>query len=325
MLKPQSTGIDINQKNGQMLNTQSDKLLASCLGAALGESFGMPVEGLTSAEINKIYGEVETILPRQESDVFQALPAGSTAKQTEALLAILNASNPLPELQEFAFNIKDAYNRQQAKWPRSTTFPWPPFPDGGHYSLAFAIPAAWLYFQNRVNQGTLETWLKSLEPVSPVWQQSVWVYLRMLDWLFDAKPQDFDRGLYLKSIYQFIEEAENQVPHDSKLREKMQQVEPLLDESVEEIGKACGGVDVAAENILVFALSMLYRNPDSYEKALLEAANAGGATEAATFYLGSLLGALHGQEVFPATWLDKFSEQERIISEVERYRKKVGI
>lgn len=314
-----------NRKNGRTLNIQSQKFNACCLGAALGESFGMPAEGYSQVEIIRHYGGIKQLVDRRESDDFHALPAGSTAKQTEALLAILKASEPLPDLQNFAFNIKNSYNRHPEKWPKATTFPWPPFPDGGHYSLAFAVPAAWQLSQKQVDPERLSIWLKSMEPVSPVWQQGVWVYLRMLSWLFGLKPTDFDRSVCLEKIIQFIGEAEDLVPNEFKLRRRVQLVEPLLEGPSEKISKACGDVSSDAENILAFTGAVFYRHPDNFKEALAEAANSGGSAEAVSFYTGSLLGALHGPGILPKDWLDNFPEKDRPANEAERYRKMVSV
>ncbi|MEX0929061.1 MAG: ADP-ribosylglycohydrolase family protein [Balneolales bacterium] len=314
-----------NRKNGQHLSSQTHKFNACCQAAALGESFGMPAEGLSPSEIRSQYGVIDTLTDRRESDALYELPAGSTAKQTEALLAILKASDPLPDLQTFAFNVKDAYNRHPAKWPKATTFPWPPFPDGGHYSLAFAVPAAWQLSQKQVDVKQLGTWLTSLEPVSVVWQQGVWVYLRMLDWLFGLVPPEFDRSVCLKKIAQYIDEAERLFPNEFKLRRRMQLIDPVLNESPEKISKVCGDVSSDAENILAFTGAVFYRHPHNFKQALTEAANAGGSAEAVSFYVGSLLGALHGKEVLPEEWMNHLLEKKRIEDEVEHYRKILSV
>lgn len=314
-----------NRKNGQVMSIQSEKFSACCLGASLGESFGMPAEGYSPAEVKQVFGVIDQLSDRKENDIYHALPAGSTAKQTEALISILKASEPLPDLQNFAFNIKNAYNQFPEKWPKSTTFPWPPFPDGGHYSLSFAIPAAWQLAQKQVNLDALSDWLKSLEPVSTVWQQGVWVYLRMLEWLFGLKLSEFNQSAYLKKITQFIDEAEKLFPHEFKLRRRVQLVEPLLNDSTDKIIKVCGNVSSDAENILAFTGALFYRHHDNFTSGLTEAANAGGSAEAVSFYIGSLYGALHGPEIFPGKWLDDLLERDRIINEAERYRKMVSV
>ncbi|MEX2404269.1 MAG: ADP-ribosylglycohydrolase family protein, partial [Balneolales bacterium] len=304
---------------------QSEKFNACCLGAALGESFGMPAEGYSPIEVEQKLGGINHLLNRRENDTFHALPAGSTAKQTEALLSILKASEPLPDLQNFAFNVKNAYNQYPGKWPKSTTFPWPPFPDGGHYSLSFAVPAAWQLAQKQVDLDGLKAWIKSLEPVSEVWQQGVWIYLRMLDWLFGLMPSDFSHTDCLKNLTQFIDEAENLFPHEYKIRRRMQLVEPLLSDSPERIIKACGNVSSHAENILAFTGAVFFRHSYNYKNALIETANAGGSAEAASFYVGSLLGALHGPDILPQNWLSELAEKDRVINEAERYRKIVSV
>ncbi|MEX0778625.1 MAG: ADP-ribosylglycohydrolase family protein [Balneolales bacterium] len=307
------------------MNTRQEKFNACCQGAALGESFGMPGEGYSTTDIKQLYGNIEQLIARKESKDFHALPAGNTAKQTEALISILQGSDPLPDLQNFAFNIKNAYNQHPEKWPKATTFPWPPFPDGGHYSLSFAIPAAWQLAQKQFDVHDLAKWLKSLEPVSKVWQQGVWVYFQMLTWLFEINPSEFDRIVCLRKIRMFIDEAEQLFPNEFKLRRRMQIILPLLDESPEDILSACGDISSDAENILAFTGAVFYRHFDNYKDALTETANAGGSAEATSFYVGSLLGALHGPEILPQDWLDQLSGKDRINNEAEKYRKLVSV
>ncbi len=295
------------------MNTTIDqKFIAACVGAALGESIGMASESMTPAQIQEHFGRIKGPAPRPESDEFYPLPAGSTARQTEAMLAVLKSSNPLPDLPHFAFNIKDAFNRFPTLWPKSAAFPWPPFPDEGHYTFAFALPAAYRLASGTMSVEDAADWLKSFAPVSIVWQQGTWVYMRLLAWMFEHHAQGFAKGLFLTKALMFVDEAESYFPHDFKLKRRMQSIQPLMDGPLEVIASTCGDVNIAAENIISVVGAVFYQHPASFQDGILAAANLGGSTGAVTFYTGSLLGALHGTSIFPDAWLEKLRVRDSV-------------
>ncbi|MDI6402728.1 ADP-ribosylglycohydrolase family protein [Balneolaceae bacterium ANBcel3] len=295
-----------------------EKFQATCIGAALGEAIGMPAEGMTPQQVSSVHGGIDGFKSRPESDDFSPVQAGHSARQTEALLSVLSASAPLPDLQEFAFTLKQALNSYPEKWPQSTTFAWPPFPDGGHYTFSFAIPAARLLAEERVTTDDLVSWMQSLTPSSVVWQQSIWLYLRLLSYLYRQDPNTFDADEFLARAARFIKEAEGYFPGDYKIRRRMQVTEPLIDESLEHIAKSCGNVSTLAEDMITFVGVVFHRYHNDYRKALLEAANIGGSSEASCFYLGSLFGALGGKNALDSEWLKGYKELDRVMSVLDR-------
>ncbi len=302
-----------------MKHNLNDRFLASCVAASLGESIALPTEGMTPEQISKEFGRITGPMARPDSDEFYPLAAGSTARQTEAMLAVIKASRPLPDLQGFAFNIKDAFNRFQMLWPKNATFPWPPFPDEGHYTFAFAMPAAYRLAAGKSSTAELGEWLKSLSPVSIVWQQGTWIYLRLLANLYVMDEKDFDAGAFLKSAMYFADEAEDLFPHDYKMKRRMQVTEPLLDRPLIEVAQACGNINNAADNILAFVGNAFYKYNDDFEKGLLTTTNLGGTSGAVGFYLGSLIGALRGQSKLPGAWLHQLKVKESVTSAVFNY------
>ena len=289
-----------------------NKFKATCLGAAIGESIGMPAEGMSPEEVSSKIGAISGFNGRVDEGDFSALEAGRSARQTEAMLSVLASSSPLPDLQEFAFTIKQALNKYPEKWPKSTTFAWPPFPDGGHYTFSFAIPAARLLYEERISIDDITEWMHSLTPSSVVWQQSIWLYLRLLDYLYRQSAATFDPDDFLSHAARYIREAEAHFPGDYKIRRRMQVTEPMMDEPLEVIAKSCGDVSKLAEDMITFVGAVFYRHHNDYKKAITEAANLGGESEASCFYLGSLFGALGGVEIIPDEWLEKYSERERV-------------
>jgi ADP-ribosylglycohydrolase len=302
-----------------MTNQLNDRFLACCVAASLGESVALPAEGMSPEQIKLIFLSITEPVARPESEMFYPLPAGSTARQTEAMLAVLKASKPLPDLQGFAFNIKDAFNRFQILWPKSATFPWPPFPDEGHYTFAFALPAAYRLASGKNTTGELAEWLKSLSPVSVVWQQGVWIYLRLLNDLFHADAASFNPAIFVSKAMQYVDEAEVHFPNDHKMKRKMQITEPLLEAPLDIAAKSCGEINNAADNILAFVGNAFYKHHGNFEEALIATTNLGGTSGAVGFYLGSLIGALHGKNILPGAWLSKLNVRESVESAVFSY------
>ncbi len=302
-----------------MSTNLNDRFLACCIAASLGESIALPTEGMTPDEIKSRFHRIAGPVARPDSPDFYALPAGSTARQTEAMLAVLKASKPLPDLQGFAFNIKDAFNRFQMLWPKSATFPWPPFPDEGHYTFSFAMPAAYRLCAGKSSVVELGEWLKSLSPVSVVWQQGTWIYLRLLADLFKSSPEKFNADDFVKNAMLYADEAEDLFPHDYKMKRRMQVTEPLLKAPLAEVAKACGNINNAADNILAFVGNAFYKHHNSFEEAVTSTANLGGTSGAVGFYLGSLIGALHGQVALPGAWLNQLKVKESVETAVFNY------
>lgn len=302
------------------MNTKlNDRFLACCVAASLGESITLPAEGMTPETVKAKFYKIAGPVARPESEEFYPLPAGSTARQTEAMLAVLKASKPLPDLQGFAFNIKDSFNRFQMLWPKSATFPWPPFPDEGHYTFAFAMPAAYRLSAGKNSVPELADWLKSLSPVSVVWQQGTWIYLRLLADLFSADTASFDPKTFVQNAAKYADEAETYFLNDHKMKRRMQVTEPLLDAPLEQVAVACGGINNAADNILAFVGNAFYKHPHDFEQAVTSTANLGGTSGAVGFYLGSLLGALNGQAGLPGAWLNQLKVKESVETAVFNY------
>lgn len=302
-----------------MSDNIKNKFQATCIGAAIGEAIGMPAEERSPQQVQAELGGISGFVDRPSSEEFSPVEAGHSTRQTEALISVLDSSSPLPELQEFAFLVKQALNKYPEKWPRSTTFAWPPFPDGGHYTFSFAIPASRLLHEGRVTTKELAEWMATLTPSSVVWQQSIWLYLRLLDYLYGLDKGNFDGDEFFEKATHFIREAEKFFPGDYKIRRRMQVTEPMIDEELSDIAKSCGNVSKLAEDMITFVGTVFHRHHDDFRSAVLEAANLGGASEASCFYLGSLLGALGGMEAIPDEWLEGYAERERVAATLDRY------
>lgn len=297
----------------------AERFVATCVGAAVGESIGMPVEGLDSGQIEKEFDIIEGLNARPDSSDYAALPAGSYARQTEALIAVLRASRPLPDLQTFASNLKETFVKYPDKWPRNSTFPWPPFPDEGHYTFAFAIPGAWQMLNGKLGEKDAEDWIRSLEPVSVVWKHGTWIYMRLLHWLFTRTGGPLNKKQFIDQIMAFTEEAEEKFPGDHKMKRRMQLIAPLLDENLDDIARACGGIDQSAHNVLAFVGAVFYQYGGRFDEALIAAANRGGSSGAVGFYLGSLSAAFGGGAVIPDNWQGMLNEKDRLLGVVRSY------
>jgi ADP-ribosylglycohydrolase len=300
-------------------NNMADRFMASCIGAAVGESIGMPAEGFGAGQIKEKYGFIDGPRNRPESDEYMALEAGNIARQTEALIAVLRASRPLPDLQTFASYLKETFVKYPEKWPRHSTFPWPPFPDEGHYTFAFALPGSWQMVNGRLSTSEAADWVRSLEPVSIVWKHGTWIYMRLLHWLFEQMGEPLDKKQFVKQIMAFTEEAEDNFPGDHKMKRRMQLIEPLLDGDIREIAAACGSIDQSAQNVLAFVGAVFYKFGGRFDEAVTAAANQGGSSGAVGFYLGSLSPALGGEIVIPGNWKGMLKEKDRLEAVVRKY------
>ncbi len=70
-----------------------------------------------------------------------------------------------------------------------------------------------------------------------------------------------------------------------------------------------------AEEALAGAVYVCVKHPDSYEKAVLEAANANGDTDSKACIAGAIAGAYHGESRLPSRWKDQV-EDSSLLSEL---------
>ncbi len=88
-----------------------------------------------------------------------------------------------------------------------------------------------------------------------------------------------------------------------------------LDDVPLDVRDASGGAGVRADEAWPYACAMFARRPHLLENSLLSSINVGADADTHGAMLGSLLGALHGWNAFPAEWRDGLEARSRLEEE----------
>jgi len=112
------------------------------------------------------------------------------------------------------------------------------------------------------------------------------------------------------SLRQIIPELQNLCRH-AALAQHMRLVEQLLhQQATMEAAQYQLGSGVRTLESVPFAIFLSLQNATAPLEGLLAAANAGGDTDTVAAMAGAVLGALHGDAIFPADWLDLLERGE---------------
>ncbi len=234
------------------------------------------------------------------------LPAGYTTRDTEALIAVLKSSTPLPDLLHFAFNLKAAFTTFPEKWRVGTVFPWPPFPDKSHFTLAFSLPAAYRLAAGMIDADQLNAWIQRLSPASVIWQQCIFVYTNLLASLMNGSVT---KATAWKEADRLAETAEALFPGASLLDPFMNSLESVSGYS--DGGRFSDGIPETAHTSLALAIHAFSTGDSALPVMLQPVVSLGGDTGAAC-YAGALWGAANGVEAIPGALITPLQDSVRL-------------
>jgi hypothetical protein len=234
------------------------------------------------------------------------LPAAYTTRDTEALIAVLKSSTPLPDLLHFAFNLKAAFTTFPEKWRVGTVFPWPPFPDKSHFTLAFALPAAYRYASGMIGADQLTAWIQRLSPASVIWQQCIYVYTTLLAGLMSGR---IDATGAWAEADRLVEAAESMFPGAALLDPFLNSLETVSDYKTDP--RLEEGIPEHAHTALSLAIHAFSKGASTLPEMLQPVVSLGGDTGAAC-YAGALWGAAHGFEAVPTALVSPLQDSVRL-------------
>ncbi|MCS3862313.1 ADP-ribosylglycohydrolase [Salinibacter ruber] len=296
----------------------SDSIAGALLGTAVGDALGMPVEGLSHANVRTYYKGIKEY---RDDDQRGDLGAGQWTDDTQMTFALVRALTDHPASPDaWPAAVADEYvalRPEARRWGETTTTAVDRLADGTPPAEAgvpdrptdgAAMRAAPLGVWWAARDLDREAAFEAIRPVLAVthrhpaalaagWGQAVAVHT-LLGWTPDA----FDRAAFWERLVDATAWAEGRLDGDDRVSGRLEALADHLNAFPLNLGDACDGVGIRADEAWPFACAMVARRAHLLENTLLSGINVGGDADTTGAMMGAMLGALHGWSAFPDEW-----------------------
>ncbi|MEF8817378.1 MAG: ADP-ribosylglycohydrolase family protein, partial [Salinibacter sp.] len=300
------------------MNTASpapDSIVGTLLGTAVGDALGMPVEGLSHANVRTYYKGIKEY---RDDDQRGDLDAGQWTDDTQMTFALVRALAAHPGAPEaWPAAVADEYVALRAearRWGTTTTTAIdrlakgsapdesgvPDRPTDGAAMRAAPL-GVWWAAQDLDRTAAFE----AVRPVlsvthgHPAALAAGWGQVVAVRTLLDWTPDTFDRATFWERLVDATAWAEKRLDGDDRVSGRLETLADQLDAFPLNLGDACDGVSVRADEAWPFACAMVARRAHLLENTLLSGINVGGDADTTGAMMGAMLGALHGWDAFP--------------------------
>jgi ADP-ribosylglycohydrolase len=309
----------------------TDSVLGTLLGTAVGDALGMPIEGLSHANVRTYYKGIKEY---RDDDQRGDLEAGQWTDDTQMTFALVRAITASPNApDEWPSAAAEEYVRLRPdarRWGQTTTTAIDRLADGvaptasgvpDRATDGAAMRAAPLGIWWAARGVGRDDAFEALQPVLAVthrhpaalvagWGQAVAVQA-LLDWT----PGTFDRSAFWDALLDATTWAEEQLDGDDRVSSRLQRLTDQLDAFPLDLRDACDGVGVWADEAWPFACAMVARRAHLLENTLLSGINVGGDADTTGAMMGAMLGALHGWAAFPDEWGEGLEATDQLTEE----------
>lgn len=277
------------------------RVLGSLLGAAIGDTLGMPVEMLSHQNVRTYYrGLRDFVGDEKRGD----LGKGQVTGRSQLMLLLghsLISGTPVTDMQDLR-----RVNPQGG------------LPDGVAISActAFGVLAA----SNQLSDeqladrviGILTNWVDKPETLVAGFGQA-----RLIrDTIYNAEPPNGKQ--FIEELLPAVRLMEKTLGADDSVFTRLSGLPQVLDGFPLDLQDYCGGTGSNPDQAWPFAVGMFARNPGLVEANMLSAVNVGGDAPTVGACLGGLLGALHGPDRFPSGWIEQLEIRRDIEDLVAR-------
>jgi len=321
-----------------------DAILGACLGTAVGDALGMPIEGISHQNVRTYYkGIKEYRADEQRKD----LDAGQWTDDTQMTFALVRAlsGEADPEAWPKAVAAQYVALREQARrWGPTTTAAIDHLANGAdpatsgtaeHPTNGAAMRAAPLGVWWVCTGASREDAWRAIRPVleithrHPASVAAGFGQAFAVRWAVDAALDSIDTGAFWSALIETVafsetaladgtatgERGAGESPVDNRVSTRLRHLRDHLDDVPLDVRDASGGAGARADEAWPYACAMFARRPHLLENSLLSSINVGGDADTHGAMLGSLLGALHGWDAFPAEWRDGLEARSRLEEE----------
>lgn len=321
-----------------------DTILGACLGTAVGDALGMPIEGISHQNVRTYYkGIKEYRADEQRKD----LDAGQWTDDTQMTFALVRAlageADPAAWPEAVAAQYV-ALREQARRWGPTTTAAIDRLANGAdpstsgtaeHPTNGAAMRAAPLGVWWACTGPSREDAWRAIRPVleithrHPASVAAGFGQAFAVQWAADAAPDAFDNQTFWSALIETVTFAETALADDAapgepepgepsvddRVSARLRHLRDHLDDVPLDVRDASGGAGARADASWPYACAMFARRPHLLENTLLSSINVGGDADTHGAMLGSLLGALHGWDAFPAEWRDGLEARPRLEEE----------
>jgi ADP-ribosylglycohydrolase len=332
------------------------KIRGMFLGIAIGDALGMPVETMSLEQIAEKYGRVNRYIRPDGHKWFDGREAGTWTDDTQLSLVVaesLIACRGI-DLDDLAKRHVQALSEDDLGWGGSTKRSVKRLSDGmswsnsgqtsetgsgcgngiamkvGPLGILLALKAgidAWMDpptdFVFQVQDITWMTHRSGMAVASALSQIMAIAYLSQIDRSqlnLNRFIKILEFGAHLGETFRVAKE-----PSD-KLSERLSRLSEIGWKTLTDIqiSDLFGRGTSYIYNSLPFSYAFFLRNPHSVE-TLYDVASAGGDTDTNASMVGALLGALHGEDIFPENLVRELWKVEGILDIADRFSETFAI
>ena len=290
----------------------SDRILGTLLGTAIGDALGMPIDGLSHQNVRTYYRGIKGYRADEHRG---DLGAGQWTAHTQRLFAVAaalrNAEGSVHGSQRRANPAPDSCGAATASAPLGLV--WASTDRGfeaggtGNEELLADVRDR---FGNAFDTSAL----------AAAFGQAVAVSV-----LLSHTPRTVDGHVFLETVTEATAWAEAHLGGVvSSPAARLRLLAKHLDNFPLDLQDRCDGTGDVADEAWPFAIAMVARNPELLEATVLPAVNVGGAASVIGALSGALVGALHGASAFPETWLNDLEDVDRLEDEAVRLAEALG-
>lgn len=297
------------------------KILGTLIGCAIGDALGLPIEGLSANSIEKDYGKITDYLEPSLHKRYENLSKGSVSDDTDLTLAVLNAlmqdglnMDCIAEWHIKAFNTSEAgygYTTRTAIKNLINGLSWKYSGLAGcGNGVAMKIAPLAIYSSlKKINCQDFIVNFSSMTHTTSIALSSAYAHFHAVKYCFEHNIKNFDTQEFINVIYTnsllgkdyFLDTFKDDIC------ERLKEIDTEEDLIVK-FGKG----DYYVYNSLPFSYAFFLRNYKSIE-CLYEVVSNGGDTDSNGSIVGTLLGALHGLNVFPDHLVEGLLFKEKIM------------
>lgn len=318
-----------------MDHISTDAVIGALVGTAVGDALGMPIEGLSHANVRTYYKGIKEY---RDDDQRGDLQAGQWTDDTQMTFAVARALTAHPDSPDaWTSAVAEEYvalRGEARRWGETTTSAVGQLANGSSPSesgvrdrptdgaaMRAAPLGAW-YAARDLDRKTAFRAVRSVLAVThrhPAaltagWGQTVAV-CTLLEWT----PDEFDRATFWDRLLDATEWAEERLDGDTRVSQRMDTLTDQLDAFPLDLRDACEGVGVRADEAWPFACAMVARRAHLLENTLLSGINVGGDADTTGAMMGAMVGALHGWSAFPNEWKAGLEAANRLGREADAF------